>query len=74
MESFPPNTAASILLAASLASLPELLLVPEVADFLRTSESTVFYLLRTGRLSSVKPARRRLIPRAELVAFLERGR
>ena len=49
----------------------DLLLVEEVAILCRASPETVRFWIRTGRLRSIRPARRRLIARAEVVRFLE---
>lgn len=50
---------------------PDLLLLEEVARKCRTSLSTVRYWIRTGRLRSVRPGRRRLVHRRELDRFLD---
>jgi excisionase family DNA binding protein len=46
------------------------LLIEEVAEITRSSESTVRYWLSVGKLKSIRPGRRRLIPEAELRRFL----
>lgn len=46
------------------------LLIDEVAALCRASPETVRHWIKTGRLSSIRPARRRLIARAELERFL----
>lgn len=51
----------------------KLLLVGEVATICRTSPETVRFWIRSGRLPSVRPGRRRLISRADLNQFLERS-
>lgn len=48
----------------------ELLLLEEVAQQCRTSLSTVRHWIRTGRLKSVRPGRRRLVARREMCRFL----
>ena len=47
-----------------------LLIVEEVAAICRTSPETVRFWIRSGRLASVRPGRRRLISRADLKRFL----
>jgi excisionase family DNA binding protein len=52
----------------------DLLLLEEVVTLTRAaSVSTVRHWLRTGKLASVRPGRRRLVRRADLEAFLRRG-
>ena len=46
------------------------LLIDEVASICRVSINTVRYWLRTGRLPSIRPARRRLVERVEVERFL----
>jgi excisionase family DNA binding protein len=48
------------------------LLLSEVAEIARTSVDSVRSWVRSGRLRSVKPGRRRLIRRDELERFLAR--
>lgn len=48
----------------------KLLLIEEVADICRTSPSTVRFWIKTGRLRSLRPGRRRLIAATELQRFL----
>ncbi len=48
------------------------LLLSEVAEIARTSVDSVRSWVRSGRLRSVKPGRRRLIRREELEKFLAR--
>ena len=50
------------------------LLVAEVAEIARTSESTVRYWIATGKLKSTRPGRRRLIAASDLRAFMDAGR
>jgi len=47
--------------------------IEEVADILRCSLSSVRWYLHTGRLQSIRPARRRLIPVEALEAFIALG-
>ncbi len=50
-----------------------LLTVPETAEMLRCGQTTVYQLLKDGRLASVKIGRRRLV-RADAVArFIDTG-
>ena len=49
------------------------LLIDEVAREARVSESTVRHWLRTGRLSSTKLGKRRVIPRDAFEAMVSRG-
>jgi excisionase family DNA binding protein len=53
-----------------LADLPRLLTIPEVASVARAPITSVRGWLATGRLQSVRPGRRRLIPRDALERFL----
>jgi excisionase family DNA binding protein len=46
------------------------MLVEEVAREARVSLSTVHHWLRTGRLRSVRPGRRRMIARADFERFV----
>jgi excisionase family DNA binding protein len=50
----------------------EFLLLEEVAQEARVSVATVRYWIRTQKLPSVRPGRRRMIRREALTAFLER--
>jgi excisionase family DNA binding protein len=50
---------------------PDLLTVPEVMSRLHLSRSTVYQLLRTGRLRSVTIGRARRIPTDALDAYLD---
>jgi excisionase family DNA binding protein len=50
---------------------PDLLTVPEVMSRLHFSRSTVYQLLRTGRLRSVTIGRSRRIPADALSAYLD---
>lgn len=50
--------------------LPAMLKVPEVARSLAVGRSTVYKLLNTGALSSVRIGGARRIPAASLVAYL----
>ena len=48
----------------------ELLLLEEVARECRAPLSSVRHWIRTGRLQSIRPGRRRLVRRGELERFL----
>jgi excisionase family DNA binding protein len=48
--------------------------VEEVAGLLSLGRSTVFELVRTGELGSIKLGHRRLITQADLDEFLQRAR
>jgi excisionase family DNA binding protein len=48
----------------------EYLVLEEVAAFCRASLSTVRFWIRTGKLRSFRPGRRRLVRRADVVAFV----
>jgi excisionase family DNA binding protein len=49
----------------------EFLLIDDVARICRTSPETVRFWIKTGRLRSIKPARRRLIARSDFQRFIE---
>ncbi len=51
-----------------------LLTTGEVADLLGVSRTTVYDLIRTGRLASVRIGRSRRIHRDEIVAYIGRLR
>jgi excisionase family DNA binding protein len=52
----------------------DLLYLEEVVELARAgSLSTVRHWLRTGKLASVRPGRRRLVRRSDLEEFLRRG-
>jgi excisionase family DNA binding protein len=51
-----------------------LLTIPEVADELALSRSTIYELVASGRLETVRIGRARRVPRAALDAFVERLR
>ena len=51
----------------------EMLLLEEIARECRASLSSVRYWIRTGRLRSVRPGRRRLVRREDLDRFLALG-
>jgi excisionase family DNA binding protein len=53
-------------------AVDEMLLVEEVARATRTSEATVRWWIRTGKLPASKPGKRLLIRRSELEALLSR--
>jgi excisionase family DNA binding protein len=48
----------------------DLLLIEEVAAICRASPSTVRFWIKTGKLRSIRPGRRRLIARSELRRLL----
>lgn len=50
----------------------DLLKVMETAELLNVSRSTVYELMRSGALKSVKVARTRRIPMAEVRKYLDR--
>jgi excisionase family DNA binding protein len=50
----------------------EYLLLEEIAEISRAPVGTVRAWIRTGRLPSVKPGRRRLVRRSDLERFLAR--
>lgn len=50
----------------------ELLLLGEAAEVARVSVDTLRFWIRTKRLKSVRPGRRRMVRRDELEAFLQR--
>jgi len=50
----------------------ELLLLVEAAELARVSVETLRFWIRTGKLASVRPGRRRMIRRDVLDAFLLR--
>lgn len=52
---------------------PELLTVPEAAEFLRCKPQRVRDLLSQGRLGTIKEGRRTLVSRADLVAHLRKA-
>jgi len=54
-------------------SAERLLRIGEVAQEARVSASTVRHWLRTGRLSSTKLGKRRVIPRDAFEAMVSRG-
>ncbi len=53
-----------------MATDGELLQLEEVAKLARVSVSTVRHWIKTGRLASIRPGRRRLVWRDELTRFL----
>jgi excisionase family DNA binding protein len=55
----------------ALGELPPMMTIDEVAVFMRAPVSSVRGWISCGRLGSVRPGRRRLIPRAALQRFLE---
>jgi len=56
-----------------MADHDEWLLINEVANIARVSPDTVRFWIKTGRLSSIRPGRRRLVRREALDAFLASG-
>ena len=57
-------------LFSGMAEEQRFMLVDEVAREARVSLSTVHHWLRTGRLKSVRPGRRRLIARDDFERFV----
>lgn len=53
-----------------MATDGELLQLEEVAKLARVSVSSVRHWIKTGRLASIRPGRRRLVWRDELTRFL----
>jgi len=61
---------------APVSADQQLLLIPEVAEYARTSIATVRHWIATGKLSSLKPGRRVMVRLGTLQKFLsdaERG-
>ncbi len=56
-----------------MANPDEWLLINEVAKIARVSPDTVRFWIKTGRLRSVRPGRRRLVRRDVLDDFLAPG-
>ena len=50
---------------------PRCLCVEDAARLLNVGRSTVYALIRSGRLRSIKIGRRRLVPRASLDALID---
>jgi excisionase family DNA binding protein len=50
----------------------DLLQLIEVARLARVSVSSVRFWIKSGRLASIRPGKRRLVRRAEFERFLER--
>jgi len=50
--------------------MENLLTVPEAADLLRVSQHTIYLWLRSGKLKSVRPGRKWLIPKEEIDRLL----
>ena len=50
--------------------MENLLTVPEAAQMLRMSEHTIYLWLRSGKLKSVRPGRKWLIPKEEIDRLL----
>jgi excisionase family DNA binding protein len=57
--------------AARLDTLPNVLTPSEAAQVLRLSRNTMYEVIKTGRLATVRIGRKILIPRAALIRFLE---
>lgn len=55
------------------APAPTLLTVAETAELLRCGQTTVYQLIKDGRLASVKIGRRRLVRASAVAAFIEAG-
>lgn len=54
--------------------LRDILTVPEVAEFLRCDQSTLYNLIRSGQLSAVKVGIKSVrIKKTILISYLERG-
>ena len=53
-----------------MANDGDLLQLEEVAQLARVSVSTVRHWIKTGRLASLRPGRRRLVQRSEFERFL----
>lgn len=51
----------------------QLLRLDECAAIANVSIDTIRYWIRIGRVGSVRPGRRRLVPREHFLAFLMRG-
>jgi excisionase family DNA binding protein len=56
---------------ALIAEPPRCLRVEEAAHMLNVGRLTVYDLIRSGRLKSVKIGRRRLVPRTALDALID---
>jgi excisionase family DNA binding protein len=65
------SSAPPCLAPADLESLPPLSTVEGVAEFTHTHQRTVRRWLAERRIRAVKAGRRVLIPKAELIRFLE---
>jgi excisionase family DNA binding protein len=50
--------------------MENLLTVPEAAQMLRMSEHSIYLWLRSGKLKSVRPGRKWLIPKEEIDRLL----
>jgi excisionase family DNA binding protein len=51
--------------------LPPYLTTSEVADLLRVTDWTVLRWLREGKVTSIRPGRQHLIPRADVERLLD---
>ena len=54
----------------TMNTVDDLLYLPEVAEHCRTPISSVRHWVRTGRLLSIRPGRRRMVRRSDLERFL----
>jgi excisionase family DNA binding protein len=52
----------------------DLLLIEEVAQIARVSVETVRFWLKTSKIPSIRPGRRRMIRREHLETFLAKGK
>jgi excisionase family DNA binding protein len=52
----------------------ELLFLDEVARHVRVSIESVRHWIKTGRLASIRPGKRRMVRRGDLEVFLERNK
>jgi excisionase family DNA binding protein len=55
-----------------MTELPLLVTVRQAAPIVGIGRDSLYALVRQGRIRSVQLGRKRLIPRAELIAFVER--
>jgi len=60
----------------TVSSLPELATVPEVMRVLRASQSSLYRLMATGQIQSIRTSggSKRLIPRSALAQYLRSRR
>jgi len=58
----------------SIDDLPEVLTVPEVAEYLRQSRNSAYALVASGAIRSVRVGTRAIrVPKSALIEFLENG-